>query len=352
LIIVDKFRKRRQRRRFTLKSFQTWLLLLIVFQSMILAVFFSWSGFTQSLEWTAVDHFFRWRPLAAIESRITVVTIDETDILEIGQWPIPDRPLATVLLNLNARKPKVIGLDLYRNLSVEPGHQQLVEAFQTMPNLIGVQQFGLQNVPPPPVLGERNQVADARIPEDADKQVRRAMLTGEFNGQPYLGFGAALALKYLETKNITPIAHPHNTYQLGMATIVPLRGDEGGYTRIDNRGYQILLDFRGTESVFQTISFRDVLKNKIPSNLIKDRVVLIGSTAESIRDLFLTPYTHERVGYTGWMPGVFIHANITSQLLSMALDDRPPLQGLPANLKWVWILGWSCEMTPNFRTGS
>lgn len=335
-------RGQQRKRRPALKLFQTRVLVLIVVQATIIAMLLSWTGLIQSLEWTGIDYFFRWRPLEPIESRITVVTIDEADITAIGQWPIPDQLLATALLNLKAQNPKVIGLDLYRNLSVEPGHQQLIEAFKAMPNLIGIQQrFGSQKIPPPPVLANLRQVADAAIPEDADKRVRRAMLTGESEGITDFGLGTALALKYLAAKNIVPVANSANTYQLGKATIVPLLGNEGGYTQIDHRGYQILLDFRGTESAFHTISFRDVLNNNVPRSLIQDRVVLIGSTAESIKDLFLTPYTHDRIGFLGWTPGVFIHANITSQLLSMALDGRPLLQGLPNHLKGVWIFAWA-----------
>jgi adenylate cyclase len=34
-------------------------------------------------------------------------------------------------------QPRAIGLDIYRDLPVEPGHEKLVQVFKSTPNLIG-----------------------------------------------------------------------------------------------------------------------------------------------------------------------------------------------------------------------
>ncbi len=41
------------------------------------------------------------------------------------------------------------------------------------------------------------------------------------------------------------------------------------------------------------------------------------------------------------MPGVILHANITSQTLSAALDGRPILRVWAELFEWIWILLWS-----------
>lgn len=302
----------------------------------------NWMGLLQTSEQLVLDHFFHLRPLEPPDSRILIVTISDEDIHKIGAWPIPDQVLAKALVNLNAQKPRVIGLDLYRDLPVEPGHQELTQTFKSMPNLLGIQ-FGLsaQKVPPPPVLAQLNQVADANIPEDPDKRVRRAMLTGQNGDQAYLGLGLAAALKYLEKEKVHPIsiADSPDTYQLGRAKFERLHGNDGGYTRIDDNGYQILLNFRGPASTFQTISFMDALHNRIPEKWLRDRVVLLGTTAESVKDIFLTPYSTGWTNRSEWTSGVVIHANIVSQILSAALDGRPLLHGFPGSLRWLWVLG-------------
>jgi signal transduction histidine kinase/CheY-like chemotaxis protein len=81
-----------------------------------------------------------------------------------------------------------------------------------------------------------------------------------------------------------------------------------------------------------------VLEGQIPANLVRDRIVLIGATAESINDRFYTSYSTT----LGTAPaGVEIHAHLTSQLLSAALDGRPLLQASSEPLEGLWILVWS-----------
>ncbi|MFP4102990.1 CHASE2 domain-containing protein [Coleofasciculus sp.] len=131
----------------------------------------------QTFEWTFYDQFFRLRPREAVDPRIVVVTIDESDITQIGTWPIPDAVLAQLLRKINAQKPRAIGLDLYRDLPVEPGHQELVEVFQTTPNLIGVEKFIGETVAPPPTLKQLAQVAMTDVVLDADGKIRRGLLS-------------------------------------------------------------------------------------------------------------------------------------------------------------------------------
>ena len=92
----------------------------------VLIALISGMGVLQNSEWSALDLFFRWRHREPPDSRIVVVTISDEDITKIGTWPIPDQLLAKALKNLQAQKPRVIGLDLYRDLPVDPGHQSLI----------------------------------------------------------------------------------------------------------------------------------------------------------------------------------------------------------------------------------
>ena len=318
-----------------------WPLFIIAPGVALLVSIASSSALLQSLELTTLDFFFRVRPLEPPDDRVSVVTISEEDIRKIGTWPIPDKDLAQVLSNLKTQKPRVIGLDIYRDFPVEPGYPELLRVFKSTPNLIGVQQrLGREIVPPSSALNQLNQVADAQILEDPDQRVRRSLLTADLHGTIVVGFGLATAIKYLEVEKITPqpIAGKEHFYQLGKVQIGPLKQDDGGYVQADTIGFQTLLNFRGREASFQKISFTDALNNRVPEDWVKDRVVLIGTTAESIKDTFLTPYRSGR-GHSNWVPGVFIHANIISQLLSSALDHRPLLHGVEGSWRWVWILG-------------
>ncbi|MEW6495606.1 MAG: CHASE2 domain-containing protein, partial [Cyanobacteriota bacterium] len=307
-------------------------------------IFAASTGWFQLLEWVTLDQFFRLRPQEPIDSRIVIVTVDDSDLERVGQWPIPDETLAKLITKLNAQKPRAIGLDLYRNLPVEPGHQELEKVFKTTPNLIGVEKVVKNKVAPPPTLKQFNQVAIADLVLDADGKVRRGLLSVKpKNSKTRESLGVKLALKYLEAEGITlRMVHARNKQLgLGKAVFSPFTGNDGSYVRANSGGYQILLNFRGKPENFRTVSLTQVLKNQIPSDLVRDRVVLIGGTGQSLNDLFLTPYSSTFFTSPERMPGVFVHANLTSQILSAAIDGRVLIKTWVDSIEWLWILGWS-----------
>jgi adenylate cyclase len=74
---------------------------------------------------------------------------------------------------------------------------------------------------------------------------------------------------------------------------------------------------------------------------MRDRIVLLGTTAESLKDLFYVPYSSSLTAPTR-MAGVTIHANLISQILSAALDGRvPTLKTWNEPLEGLWILVWA-----------
>jgi CHASE2 domain-containing sensor protein/CheY-like chemotaxis protein/nitrogen-specific signal transduction histidine kinase len=303
------------------------------------------AGTLQLLELIALDQFFRLRPLEPADSRIVIVTIDESDIKKLGQWPMSDAVMARLLLTLKQQNPRAIGLDLYRNLPVEPGHQELVKVFASTPNLIGIKKVvkkaGSDAVEAPPTLLKLGQVGASDLVLDADGKLRRSLLyLRTQDNQLILTLGAKLAFAYLATEGITPqeLDRSKSQFRLGRAVFSPLQANDGGYIRADVGGYQILSNFRRLRHGFRSISMTAVLEGQIPANWVRDRIVLIGSTAESVNDRFYTSYSTS----LGTAPaGVEIHAHLTSQLLSAALDGRPLLQVSPEPLEGLWILVWS-----------
>ena len=75
------------------------------------------TGLFQGIEWNLYDRFFLIRPLEPIDERIVIVTIDDSDISKINQWPFPDRVLVRAIENLQQHNPSVIGCLLYTSPS-------------------------------------------------------------------------------------------------------------------------------------------------------------------------------------------------------------------------------------------
>ena len=308
----------------------------------VLTIAFSYLGIFQALELSTLDRWFRIRPLESKEKRIVVVTISESDINQIGQWPISDEILSQLITNINQQQPRVIGLDLYRDLEVKPGTEQLEAVLRSTPNLIGIEKAIADQVKPSPILEQQGQVALADLVIDPDNIVRRGLLSIQLDdNQIKLGLATRLALMYLAAENVELQAVGNTTKRaLGKAIFVPFQSNDGGYMRADAGGFQILLNFRGTETSFQQVSIVDVLNGKIPKDLMKDRLVLIGSTAQSLNDLFAIPYSNKN-NTSQYLPGVFIHANLTSQIISSALDGRKLIKVVNEPWEWLWIVTWT-----------
>ncbi len=304
-------------------------------------------GVWQPWEWAAFDQYMRWRPLQPIDHRIAIVGINESDLQTLQQSIISDGVYAQLVEKLKAQQPRAIGLDIYRDLPVEPGHQDLVKVFESTPNLVGIQkvvgeQFN-ETVAPPPVLAQKGQVGANDLLFDADNTVRRSFIyVAAPDGETVYSFSLHLALHYLDSEGIAPEPiGDTNRWTLGNTEFLPFEANDGGYIGADARGFQLVLNYRGPRQSFETVSLMDVLEDRIPPDWGRDRIILIGQVSESAKDLYLTPYSGGLLDLPKPMAGVEIHAHLTSQIIDAAFGDRPLFKSLPEPLEWLWILLWS-----------
>ncbi|MFM2060980.1 MAG: hypothetical protein RLZZ507_650 [Cyanobacteriota bacterium] len=306
------------------------------------------TGLLQSLELIALDQLFILRPQETIDHRIIIVEINEQDITNQKSWPISDLALTKLLHKIKQQNPRAIGLDIYRNLPVNPGHEDLANLFESTPNLIGIEKL-LEStdsslVQPSPILKRLQQVGGNDLPIDDDGKIRRGFLYFYLSKKDYReSLSLKLALLYLKAEGITEQAAITNPkyLQLGRGIFSRFDANYGGYIRENDGSYQILLNYRGNKQKFPTVSLTDVLENRVKPDLMLGKIVLIGSTAESLRDIFFTPYSSNLFEPSKRMTGVNIHANLTSQILSSAIDDRPQIQSWSESQEWLWILLWS-----------
>ncbi len=299
------------------------------------------TGLLQSSEWAVLDQFFRWRSAEPTAKRILIVAIHESDIRHVEQWPATDAVLAKMLEKLKAKQPRAIGLDLYRDLAVKPGTEALTKVFKSTPNLIGIEKKVADRkstaVAPPPVLKQLDQVGANDVLPDADGKIRRGLLFLTPKSEPPLpSLALKLVLIYLERQGITPTADANGFMKLGKTVFVPFEENDGGYVRADAGGYQILLNFNRSLR-FDSVSMSDVLEDRVPTSLVRDRIVLIGPVATSLNDFFYTPLLLP----PAQTPGVEIQAHLTSIILSAALEERPLLQTWSEPVEVLWIFLWS-----------
>jgi CHASE2 domain-containing sensor protein/class 3 adenylate cyclase/CheY-like chemotaxis protein/nitrogen-specific signal transduction histidine kinase len=324
---------------------QRWRRILIIAPSIAgLVIAGSSVGLFNLLEWSIRDRWFRLRPPEPIDERIVIVTIDESDIQYVKDWPMSDRVMAQLIGKIEAQKPRGIAIDIYRDLPVEPGHQALVDVFKSTPNLIGIEKVTQPPIAPPPALDKLGRVAANDLVMDADGKIRRGLIIlGKKDGSIREGFGVKLALMYLKKEKIElqVLNEQKKIYGLGKAVFKPLTGKEGEYNTAETGGYQILLNYLGELNRFPNISMTDILENRIPPGLMRDRLVLIGAKAPSLNDNYQTPYSSNLLSAGELTPGVVIHANITSQILSAAIDGRLMLRASSKRFNGMLIVFWS-----------
>ena len=296
-------------------------------------------GTFESSELKVLGQFFKARATAEnIDERILVVTIDESDLARLGRWPMSDATLAELIAKIDARDPVRIGIDLYRDFPVEPGTKELAKTLERTPSVIGIEKAIGVRVPPNSTLASLNRVA-ADLIVDTDGRVRRGLLSLRTrDNQVKHGLAAALALDYLGEKGIypEPVARRGRlVMQFGKSKVARFEKSDGGYTNENSGGFQVLMNYKNDESQFESISMTSVLDGALTDEMVKGRIVLVGSTATSLNDVFYTPPSGDDL-----VAGVYVHAHLTSQLLDAALEGRPFLRTVPNSVELLWTGGW------------
>jgi CHASE2 domain-containing sensor protein len=326
-------------------------------------------GIFQGWELKVYDQLMRLRPNEKQDQRLLIVKITEEDfqlpIQQQRKGSLSDLALAQLLEKLSQYQPRAIGLDIYRDYPVDAKQRDLDKRMRTQKNFFAIckvrdSQSNHPGISPPDgVPIERQGFSD--VVKDSDGVVRRHLLAMKPNPAspcttPY-ALSAALAFHYLQEEGISAAYNKQGNLQLGNIVFPRLQPNTGGYQATDTWGYQILLNYRSYHSpleIVPTVTLSEVLKGKIKAKDIKNRIVLIGVTAQSTHDQIPTPYSISQ-GFYEEMPGVILQAQMVSQILSAVKDERPIIRtwGIWGEVFWVWcwasvsgVLVWRCKKLP------
>ncbi|HEY9727180.1 MAG TPA: TIR domain-containing protein [Chroococcales cyanobacterium] len=321
-----------------------------------------WFGLTEWTELAAYDRLLRLRPgNEAPDNRFLIVGVDEDSInllndkYEPAKGTLSDRALDDLLKVLNQHRPRAIALDFFRDYAAKP---EVAARLKQTQNLFAICKSGSSGdlqfaaargvSPPPEVPMER--VGFANPIDDGNSFQRRQLLMNAPDDKfcnTLDSLSLVMARQYLAaagkayTSPLDAQGEVTKNMQFGNTAIPQLVGDGSGYRDRNDQlaGYQIMINFRApnrdARKFAQVVSLKDVLENRVPAELIRDRIVLIGLTAPTSTkaDIWNTPY--------GEMPGIFLHGQTTSQLISAVLDGRPLIGWWSMWGETLWIFGWS-----------
>ncbi|MGJ3248863.1 MAG: CHASE2 domain-containing protein [Elainellaceae cyanobacterium] len=302
-------------------------------------------GGLEPLELTMYDRMMRLRGDRGPDPRLLIVGITEADLQELQRVTPSDQSIADAIEAIAQYQPRAIGLDLHRDLPQNPGHEALLNQLQDH-EVIAITKLGdtaADQIPPPRTIPSQH-VGFSDLPIDPDGVVRRNLMFAESDGTVFHAFSLRLALKYLRAENpqleLQPDPEQPKHIQIGQTPFPPLTKTSGGYRDADAAGYQILLNYRTSDRLARQVSLTDVLNGQLDPDWVIDKIVIIGTVAPSSKDLFYTPFTAGRE-QSHQMPGVVIHGQMVSHILSAVLNDDALFWYWPEWGELLWIIGWA-----------
>jgi adenylate cyclase len=302
-------------------------------------------GWLQPLELAAYDRLrVSWAGHDASD-RVLLVGISESDIRRWG-YPVRDADLADLLERLAAAEPRVIGVDLIRDMPVPPGGDKLAEVLARHPNIVWVSTLkggDDPGIPPPEPLRGTDRAVLADIPADPGNVIRRGLLYADDGAANYAGMGTAVAAGYLARRGISVDIEADNRLRLGERAFPLLDETRGPYIKLDGGGYQLLLDFHGGPEPFARVTMADVMDRDravASSRLVRDRAVILGNAAASVPDAFVTPFD-TGLGSGPVVRGIAVHAHVADQLIRLAMGISTQLGAWPRIGEMMWICGWA-----------
>jgi adenylate cyclase len=167
-----------------------------------------------------------------------------------------------------------------------------------------------------PVAGHFNPIAES------DGVVRSLPLIAEYKGQYYESLSLAMFRMLAGSPTVAP-GFPRErflsrNYQ-GLESIQLKLGAKTLAIPVDER-VAALVPFRGFGSPkggsFRYVSAADLISKALPAGSLKDKIVLVGTTAPGLQDLRVTPVSEI-------YPGVEAHANVISGLLDGNILVKP-----------------------------
>jgi len=333
-------------------------------------------GFVQKLENYSYDARLNLMMPRTIDTRIIIIDIDEKSLKEQGRWPWGRNKLATLVDTLfehyqvntlgfdvifaekdessglkalelmqerlkndaafakefQAIKPTLdhdrIFADSIKNRNVVLGYYFVPKGVDSRVGQLPSPVFKAGSFGNKPIHFNEMQGYGANLPSlqqntpfaghlnpepDVDGVTRSISVLYQFNGYYYDAFAIAVARAFYKESTLQAefASFGSSKYYSGLETfnlankVIP----------VDNN-VAMLIPYRGPQGSFQYVSATDVLNKKVAIKDLKNKIILVGTTAPGLMDLRATPVQNIYAG-------VEIHANVIAGILDNNIKQRP-----------------------------
>ncbi|HZW26223.1 MAG TPA: adenylate/guanylate cyclase domain-containing protein [Gallionella sp.] len=166
---------------------------------------------------------------------------------------------------------------------------------------------------------------------DTDGVVRRVPMLAEYGGAYYESLSLAVVRSLLGMPPLQPGFAEGRSDGYGGLEWLEL-DTPGGMLKIPvDENVATLVPYRGGQGSFRYISIADVLHDRVAPETLKDRIVLIGTTAPGLLDMRATSVAEI-------YPGVEVHANMIAGILDQDIKAQPPYM-VGAEVVWLLLIG-------------
>lgn len=316
------------------------------------------------------DAIFQKVKKNAAPANVVIVDIDDNSLDEFGQWPWPRYRLALLIRKIHQAGAKAVGIDilfaeqdgsspsvlkkalkkdlhidvtftgfpeglmdndivlsnvLKMNMNVlgfSAKYKRQEEASFDLPDIkeIEIREEGAKSalhylpevngiIPPLSVLTEGvKNVGFMNTLSDADGVMRKVPLFITCQGKIYPQLALATLMAAFEPLGVTP------AIKVNRSGIESVR-IAGHSIQVDMNGH-MMLNYRGPKFTFPYISAKSIFEDKIEAEALKNKIVILGTSAEGLKDIRISPLDP-------FFPGVEIHATIIDNIINKNYFHRP-----------------------------
>lgn len=257
---------------------------------------------------------------------IIILSIDNASIEELDSWPWPRDYHAKTVDLLKSYGAKAVGFDVvFNKLSREPEKDKIfAESIRKANNVVLASMLigGVYSK----VTSSSNSVTEAisfAAPDPYEEMLNGNISYGLVNFGRDLDKSIRTAQLLHPLNDLMPTTQTVNEDKEPSLTLQVLKkfNPQMGQSVQEKYGDSpFLINFAGPAHTYKTISYSNVLNGIFLENdakdygeVFKDKIVLIGSTAEILHDTFSTPFTQN---YIEQMPGVEIHAAVLDTVMN------------------------------------
>ncbi|OHE61063.1 MAG: hypothetical protein A2Z47_12555 [Thermodesulfovibrio sp. RBG_19FT_COMBO_42_12] len=305
-----------------------WISVFCILSSAIFLSLLVWRppSIEESVETMTFDYRFHIRNLISNPTKsgdIVVVAIDEGSLKEFGRWPWSRALMAELVNEILNSDPKVLAVDIFFS---EPESKKadnaLGDVFKkakdkivlatTFDSLVDKSDKDIKDIPEQIIDSAFLRVQDTKklYPVIAERvlptvsEVSKDTMVGHVNSHP--DYDGKLRWEFLYLKYgdefFPSLALQTARLSLGLKldemVIVGNKGvklAEGVFIPSDERG-RMLINYLGKEDTFKSISASDILNRRVNKEKLRNRIVLLGTSAIATYDLKNTPFSANMSG--------------------------------------------------------